>query len=282
MAEVDLHLHTTFSDGNLSPTEMIRLCAQKGLQVISITDHDSTEGLPESIEAVRDFPDLKLIQGIELSTDMPGTEIHLLGYFVDRTDVKFEKQLRWMRSGREERAREMVIKLNDLGIHIDWSRVQELSAGASIGRPHIAEALVEGGYVEYPAQAFDLYLGRDKAAYIGRPTLNPSAAIELLVSNGAVPVLAHPTYVVQSDSGNTLSALRKIVGELKAVGLAGMEVYYKDYTIKQVNCLKEIADDMDLIPCGGTDYHASSNPGEPQPGATGPPLETVAALEACR
>jgi predicted metal-dependent phosphoesterase TrpH len=282
MARVDLHLHTTASDGNLSPTELVRLCARNGLEVIAVTDHDSTESLPEALAAVEEFPRLRLIQGIELSTDAPGAEIHLLGYFVDRSDAAFENRLRWMRSGRDERAREMIKKLRGLGLQIEWERVEEISAGGAIGRPHIAQALVERGYVEYPAEAFDRYLGRNGPAYVDRPTLRPPDALELLLSNGAVPVLAHPSYVVQKDSEGGEDALGEIVAGLKEAGLAGMEVYYKDYTPEQVESLATLARDMDLILCGGTDYHASGNPGEPEPGATGPPLETVAALEAVR
>lgn len=279
---VDLHLHTTFSDGRLSPTELVRLCAGNGLRVIAITDHDSTEGISEALAAAEEAPGLRIVRGIELSTDAPGMEIHMLGYFVDPSDAALQEKLRWLRSGRDERAREMVSRLRALGLEIEWSRVQDISAGAAVGRPHIAQALVEKGYAAYPAEAFDLYLGRDGPAYVGRPSLTPAEAIDLLIGNGAVPVLAHPTYVLQEAAENSGPALRDVVAGLKEAGLAGMEVHYKSYTPEEVASLAELANELELIPCGGTDYHASGNPGEPEPGAVGPPLETVAALEGAR
>ena len=282
MYVVDLHLHTTYSDGRLSPTELVRLCARNGLDVIAITDHDSTEGISEALEAAEETPGLRIVEGIELSTDAPGLEIHMLGYFVDPSDAALQEKLRWLRSGRDERAREMVSRLRALGLDIEWGHVQEISAGAAVGRPHIAQAMVERGYVAYPAEAFDLYLGRDGPAYVGRPSLTPDEAIDLLRRNGAVPVLAHPTYVLPEDAENGGPALREVVAGLKEAGLAGMEVYYKSYTPGQVAALAELANEFELIPCGGTDYHASGNPGEPEPGAAGPPLETVAALESAR
>ena len=222
------------------------------------------------------------MRGIELSTDAPGLEIHLLGYFVDPSDRVLQAKLTWLRSGRDERAREMVLKLQALGLEIEWSRVQELSAGGSVGRPHIAQALVERGYVTYPAEAFDRYLGHDGPAYVERPSLRPEEAIELLRRNGAVPVLAHPSYVLPAEADDDGSALEEVVAGLKEAGLAGIEVHYKDYSPEQVEALAALARDLELIPCGGTDYHASGNPGEPEPGAVGPPPETVAALESAR
>ena len=260
----------------------MRLCARNGLGVIAITDHDSTEGMPEALAAAEEVPGLRIVQGIELSTDASGMEIHMLGYFVDTADTALQAKLEWLRSGRDERAREMVSRLRALGLDIDWSRVQEISAGAAIGRPHIAQALVERGYVTYPAEAFERYLGRDGPAYVGRPSLPPGEAIDLLRGNGAVPVLAHPTYVLQEGAGNGGQALRDVVAGLKEAGLAGIEVHYKSYTPGQVESLAAIANDLELIPCGGTDYHASGNPGEPEPGAAGPPVEVVAALESAR
>ncbi len=279
---VDLHLHTTFSDGRLSPTELVRLCARNGLRVIAITDHDSTEGISEARDAAEGAPGLRIVPGIELSTDAPGLEIHMLGYFVDPAEAALQEKLRWLRSGRDERAREMVNRLRALGLDVEWGRVQEISAGAAVGRPHIAQALVELGHAAYPAEAFDLYLGRDGPAYVGRPSLSPAEAIELLRGNGAVPVLAHPSYVLQEDTEDDRRALRDVVAGLKEAGLAGMEVHYKSYTREQVESLAALAEELALIPCGGSDYHASGNPGEPEPGAVGPPLETVAALEAAR
>ena len=282
MAEVDLHLHTTFSDGRLTPTELVELCAKRGLKVISISDHDSTEALTEAFTAADAFPELTIIPGIELSTDVPGSEIHVLGYFVDREDVRFQATLGTFREGRQARGREMVERLNKLGIDISWQRVTELSDGGAIGRPHIAEAMVEAGYVEYPRDAFDQYLGRGGKAYVERLKLTPVEAVKILTENGALPVMAHPTYAVSESSGNKTEELKATLKDLRAVGLVGMEVYYGDYSAEQVEWLAGIARDLALVPCGGSDYHASGNPGEPEPGTVGPPFETVEALRALK
>ena len=282
MAEVDLHLHTTFSDGTLTPTEVVQLCAANGLKVICISDHDSTEGLPEALEAAQSFPHMELIPGIELSTDVPGSEIHVLGYWVDYHSSEFQRTLLGFRETRQERGREMVEKLNEIGVKISWERVKELSDGGAIGRPHIAQAMVEAGYVKYPRDAFDKYIGRNGLVYVERAKLTPSEAVGILVNNGALPVMAHPTYYDAGSMEGDLSELAKVLGELKAAGLVGMEVYYRDYTPDQVKGLARLADDLGLVPCGGTDYHASGNPGEPEPGTAGPPIETVERLKSLR
>ena len=273
MAQVDLHLHTNYSDGTLSPSELVGLCAQRGLRVIALTDHDSTEGVREAMEAAWAFPALELIPGIELSTDVPGSEIHVLGYFVDREDASFQRALARLREGREDRARGIVEKLSSVGVEVSWERVKELSGGGAIGRPHIAQALVEAGYVEYPREAFDKYLGRNGPAYVGRVKLTPNEAVEMLVANGALPVLAHPTFFTEDAE-----KLKATLVDLKRSGLVGMEVHYGGYTSEQVDELAGVAAELGIVPCGGSDYHASGNPGEPEPGTAGPPMDTVDAL----
>ena len=281
MAEVDLHLHTTFSDGRLTPTQVVNLCAERGLKVVSISDHDSTRGMAEAMEAAAAHPDLEVIPGIELSTDVPGAEIHILGYFIDYQSAELQKILERFREGREERGRKMVENLNEMGINISWDRVKELSGGeGAIGRPHIAQAMVEAGYVEYPKDAFDKYIGRNGLAYVERLKLTPVEAVEILVENGALPVMAHPTYSATKSDRDEVGSLRDNLTTMKAAGLVGVEVYYGDYTDEQVARLATVADEMGLVPCGGSDYHASGNPGEPQPGTVGPPMETVEALRA--
>lgn len=282
MAQVDLHLHTTHSDGTLSPSQLVRLCAERGLKVISISDHDSTEGIPEALETVREYPDVTLIPGVELSTDVPGSEIHILGYFVDPLDEELQATLRGFREGRQERARKMVDTLREQGVVVSWQRVKELSAGGSIGRPHIAQALVEAGYVRYPREAFDKYLGRGGTAYTGRVKLTPADAVRILVDAGALPVMAHPTYSVSKSDRDEVASIRQTLVGLKEAGLVGMEVYYSDYTPEQVRWLAGLADELGLVPCGGSDYHASGNPDEPEPGSVGPPMSTVEALTALR
>ena len=283
MIEADLHLHTTFSDGGLAPTELVEMCASRGLRHVAITDHDSTEGVREALQAAKRFPDLDVIAGVELSTDVPGSEIHLLGYFVDHEDSAFQRTLAAFRGGREDRARRMVERLGDLGVPVSWTRVQELSGGGAIGRPHVAQAMVEAGHVEYMKDAFDRYLGRNGPAYVERARMTPVEAVQMLATNGAVPVMAHPTFSIPGGSEGRIDCkgreeLVRILAELKSAGLAGMEVYYGAYTPDEVDVLRSVADEMHLIPCGGSDYHATGSPGEPIPGDVGPPASTVEAL----
>ena len=273
MHEVDLHLHTTHSDGNLSPTELVDLCARKGLKVIAVSDHDSTEGIDEALAAAKPRG-IEVIPAIELSADVPNNEIHMLGYFVDITDHEFQDTLAKFRDGRKDRAREMVDRLNDLDIHITWEQVQRIADGAAVGRPHIAQAMVERGYVQYNKDAFDRYLGRNGLAYIQRPRLKPEEAVQMLLRNGALPAMAHPLYYERTN----IPALEKIIADLKEAGMVGLEVHYGEFSTDEIEMLKSIAQKFDLVPCGGSDYHASGNPGEIHPGDAGPPMSSVDAL----
>ena len=268
--QIDLHLHTTASDGRLSPTELVRLAAGQGLKQISISDHDTTEGLDEVYRAAQEFPDLRIIPGIELSTDVLGDEVHMLGYFIQYEDEEFQTVLRGFRSGRLERGQAMVDKLDELGLHISWERVKEIAGDGSVGRPHIALALVEQGYFKEPKEAFAEYLGRNGLAYAEREKMTPAEGVRLLASVGGVPVLAHPSY---------LNDMEATIIELKAAGLLGMEVYYAQYSADVIQELAVLAAKYDLIPCGGSDYHGLGNTGEPLPGTMGPPPETVERLE---
>ncbi len=269
-ATIDLHLHTLASDGRLTPTELIQLVIKQGLQTISITDHDSTEGLAEAYEAAKEFPHLRIIPGIEMSADLPGNEVHVLGYFLDYHDVEFQATLSEFRRGRVDRAQIMVEKLDALGMHVDWERVQHFAGDGSVGRPHIALALVEAGFFKEPKEAFEEYLGNDGLAYYDRPKLNPIESVEMINRVGGVPVLAHPTFMNDMEAGIT---------DLKKVGLVGMEVYYAQYDDDTVRHLARLAKEYDLIPCGGSDYHGLGNTGEPLPGTLGPPEETITLLE---
>jgi len=269
-ATIDLHLHTLASDGRLTPTELIELVAKQGLKTISITDHDSTEGLAEAYEAANEFPGMRIIPGIEMSADIPGDEVHILGYFLEYTDADFQTKLTEFRRGRVERAQMMVEKLDSLGVHVEWERVMHFAGDGAVGRPHIALAMVEAGYVDEPKGAFAEYLGRNGLAYAERPKMTPAEGVEMIRQVGGVPVLAHPTFMNDMEAG---------ISSLKQVGLLGMEVYYARYDDDTVRHLARLAKEYDLIPCGGSDYHGLGNEGEPLPGTLGPPEETIKLLE---
>lgn len=270
MAVVDLHLHTTASDGRLSPTELINLVASKGLKTVAVTDHDSTEGLAEAYTAAEAFPDLRLIPGIELSTDVPGNEIHVLAYFIQYSDKGLQQVLSKFRDGRLNRARGMVEKLNQMGVEIEWDRVQAIAGDGAVGRPHVALAMVERGYINEPKDAFDTYIGRNGPAYVEREKMTPIEAIELIKKWGGAAVVAHPAHI---------DDLENVLEELKEVGLAGMEAFYAQYSEERIQDLVDIASKHGLLPCGGSDYHALGNSDEHLPGTMGPPMEVVEELE---
>ncbi len=272
-ALVDLHLHTTASDGRLAPEELIRLLVERGVKVAAITDHDSTEGLRAAILEAQRHPGFELICGIELGAVLPAEDgdVHMLGYFLDIDNSAFQSSLMTFRDGRLERARGMVENLIRIGFQIEWERVIELAQGGAIARPHIAWALVEKGYFQSVQEAFDRYLGDEGMAYVGRTKLTTEKAINMIRSVGGVPVLAHPARYV--------SNLEKHLPMLKREGLAGMEVYYKDYTIEEVSWLQRLSYQYDLIPCGGTDYHAMESSDEMLPGTVGPPMASIKRLK---
>lgn len=266
MPIADLHLHTTASDGRLTPTQLMELVARRGLRAVAVTDHDSTDGLAEALEAASAYPDLRVVPGIELSTDVPGNEIHVLAYYIQYTDPGVQERLARFREGRLDRARKMVEKLGKLGVEIEWDRVQAIAGEGAVGRPHLALAMVEKGYIKEPREAFDAYIGRNGPAYVEREKLTPVQAVELIRDWGGAAVIAHPGWM--SDLDLTLE-------ELKRAGLVGMEVYYAQYSPEQIGELAAVAANHGLLACGGSDYHGLGNKGEPLPGNMGPPLDTV-------
>ena len=261
---VDLHLHTTASDGTLTPTELVNLLAGNGLNLVAITDHDSLEGISEAKLALTNHPEITLIPGVEISADGDETEVHILGYHLDETNRKLQEVLAQFRKGREGRGEKMVQLLNEMGFEITWQRVIELAQGGAIARPHIARALLEKGYITELKDAFDLYIGRGRPAYVNREKLSPEESVELIKKFGGAPVLAHPTYTKDPEA---------LVASLVPRGLVGMEVYYKNYNPETVNALLGIAQRHGLLALGGSDYHASHEGDEVEPGLVGPPVE---------
>ncbi len=192
--KIDLHTHTTASDGALTPTELVQRAAQVGIAVLSITDHDTLAGLDEAQQAAGRYG-IRLVPGVEFGIDVKGAEVHMLGYLFDPQYPPLLDRLAELREGRIHRGRRMVELLAKLGIHIRWERVEQIAAGASVGRPHVGQALVEAGYARTIDEAFDKYLARGRPAYVERTQLTIEQCIELVHEAGGVAVLAHPTWV---------------------------------------------------------------------------------------
>lgn len=244
--KVDLHLHTLVSDGRLTPTELVRKAHANGVRRLAITDHDATDGVAEAL-AEGERLGVQVIAGIELSADVPGSEVHVLGHFLEYQRPAFQEMLARFRDGRVDRARGMVEKLVVLGAPVSWERVRELAGEGSVGRPHIAQALLEASHVASIREAFDRYLGRQGPAYVERFKLTPAEAIRLIHSADGVAAVAHPR-----ETPGTLD----LIPELAAAGLDGIEVYYsRDYGPGSIDQLLALARHYDLAPTGGSDYH---------------------------
>ncbi len=269
MSKIDLHIHSTASDGKLSPADIVYKAVERGLTVIALADHDTVDGIAPALATAKAFPQLKVIPCVEISTDVPEGEIHVLGYFIDYTDHKLKASLERMRHSRRERAYGMVTKLGKLGIHIEWQRVQEIAGAGSIGRPHIAQAMLEKGYITSVKEAFTKYISRHGPAYVEREKMTPQEAVELILRANGLPVLAHPL---------TINDPETMVIELKAVGLVGIEAYYNGYTAEEIYRLVSLADRYNLITTGGSDYHGLDASTETMIGDADVPIESAEQL----
>ncbi len=241
---IDLHTHSTASDGLYTPAELVKQAREAGLSLIALTDHDTTNGLEEA-QAAGQAHHLEIIPGIEINTDHAGTEVHMLGYFLDYQQPAFQQTLQTLRDRRVARAQRMVTRLQELGLQITWERVRELAAG-TVGRPHLAAALVEQGYAASVADAFNRYLSRGRPGYVPRYKLTPLDAVQLIQSVHGLPVLAHPAELPDLDS---------LLTSLTQAGLAGLEVYYGEYPPEIVERLHALAEKYQLLSTGGSDYH---------------------------
>ena len=242
----DLHLHTTGSDGRLTPTELVKLARTRGLKIIAVTDHDSVGGIDEAIKEALNEPPITIIPGVEINTDLASGELHVLGYFINYVDPELVASLGKIRESRVGRAEKMVDKLHGLGVQVEWQRILDLARGDSICRPHIAQAMLEKGYVSSEREAFDKYIGRNGPAYVEREKVKPVDAVEIIRKAGGLPVLAHPA---------DIQGLDNMIKELIEAGLVGLEVYYGQYDKATVDRLIRIAQNYKLIMTGGTDYH---------------------------
>jgi predicted metal-dependent phosphoesterase TrpH len=272
MSLADLHCHSTFSDGRLTPTELVDLAYRNGVRIFALTDHDIVDGLPEAFETAARYDDFTLIPGIEMSTDVPGNEVHILGHFIDWHDDAFLGRLRRLQKSRVGRARLMVERLVELGKPVAWERVQSFAGDGAVGRPHIALALVEAGHVSSVNEAFNLYLSRTGPAYVQRDRLTPEEVIGLLLGVGGIATLAHPRELLAA--GN----LESLLEQLKGAGLTGMEVYYQDYLPDEIETFRGMAERHGFIPLGGSDYHGLGGPQQREPGNIPLPMEPVEQL----
>jgi predicted metal-dependent phosphoesterase TrpH len=268
-SKVDLHIHTTASDGRLTPEEVVQRSAELGLIYIAITDHDTVSGIERAMRACAAFPALTVIPGLEINTDTQTGEVHILGYCIDYNNKELKSSLSRLRRSRETRARKIVANLSELGIDISWDRVMELAGGGSVGRPHIAQAMFEGGYIPSLQEAFIKYIGRHGPAYAERERLSPREAVKLVIMAGGLPALSHPEDIEELDV---------VLAELKDEGLIGSETYYNGYHRKTIDRLAKMAEKYGLIPTGGSDFHGLGSSHETPLGGVDVPIECAERL----
>ncbi|NLV74228.1 MAG: PHP domain-containing protein [Chloroflexi bacterium] len=238
----DLHIHTTCSDGLLTPEQVVSQAIAQHLDVIAITDHDALDGVIPAQNAARGSQ-LRVLSGIELSAQTLGSEVHILGYFINPLDEGLQGALAGLQQARLTRAQEMLERLKALGLPLNWQALLEETPGQALGRPHIAAAMQRAGYVDSIQQAFSVYLGRGGAAYVPRAKVSPEDAIQLIERAGGLAVLAHPWYD------------QHLVPSLREAGLRGLEAYYSGYTGDMSAALMLLARQQGLLVTCGSDFH---------------------------
>lgn len=258
MRTIDLHLHSTFSDGSLTPTELIALAAQKDLAAVALTDHDTVAGVPEFLAAAAKYPDLEAIAGVELSCSFSGREIHIIGLYVDCADAALQTFLENARKERIERNETIRRKLITLNYPFTWDELK-LNADdcASVGRPHIARIIAAKYNFSDLQSVFDKLLNRSCPAYVPRHLPPPNAAIAAIKNAGGLAVWAHPIY----RERNERAWARRLMRKLGPAGLDAVEVYYSMFGAAETQMLTELAELYGLAGSGGSDFHGDNSPG---------------------
>lgn len=241
---IDLHVHTYCSDGLRSPSDMVRWARKVGLSAVGICDHDTIAGLKEGQSTGR-LNGIEVVPGMELSSQYKGRDLHILGYYFDPENADLNDYLQRFRTERYRRAAKMIVNLNQDGIHIDMDDIEKKAEGSSIGRPHIAEALMERGYVETFQEAFHRYIGYGAASYVEKYKLPPDQAIQLIAQSRGISILAHPGPVVSDD----------ILVDLIKMGIDGMEVIHPNLNQRRTRYLMGLAKEHGLLVSGGSDCH---------------------------
>jgi len=255
MSLIDLHTHSTASDGSFPPKEVVRLAKEGGLKAIALTDHDTIDGIPEAMAAGARWG-VEIIPGVEISAHFPGGTMHVLGYFIDYTNGLLDERLAVLKQARADRNPQIVAKLNALGIPLTMEQVVRVSGGGQVGRPHIARALLEAGYVSTTQEAFDKYLRNGAPAYVEKFRFPPRDALAMIREAQGVPVLSHP-FTLELGSAY---ALKNTLLELKDLGLAGIEVFYSDHSREQEALYLKLATELGLLVTGGSDFHGQNKP----------------------
>ncbi len=252
---VDLHTHTTASDGTLAPAELVELAARRGVTALALTDHDTVAGLPEALARGRERG-VEVVPGVEVGVqwDEDGA-MHLLGYFVRHEDQALLRRLGELCGWRRDRAQEIVQRLNEAGVQVSFEQVEAVGPGCALGRPHVAQALLKAGAVRSVGEAFQRYLRRGRPGYVARAMPSPDDGIALLHAAGGVAVLAHPSTLRLGRQG-----LKSCLEQLQGWGLDGIEVYSSGHGAAQRETYLVLAGERGLLVTGGSDFHGATKP----------------------
>jgi len=240
----DLHVHTSASDGDFGPEEVVKQAKELGLAAVGIADHDTVGGIDKALEAGKKYG-VEVIPGVELSSEFEQSEVHILGYFIDWHDREFNNELHKFQEARKVRAEKILKKLHKLGINISHEEVAAAAGNGAIGRPHIAEVLAQRGYVRTKDAAFAKYLAYGRPAYVPKYRLPPEEAIDIIHRVGGVAILAHPVFAQANH----------LLPELVEWGLDGIEVYHSKHDSAATAYYAKIAEELHLLVTGGTDCH---------------------------
>lgn len=255
MNRIDLHTHSNKSDGSLTPAELVRLAASKGLTAIALTDHDTTDGIDEAVAAAAE-ENIELIPGIEFSTEYEGKDIHIVGLYIDHNSEYFKRRLVNFVNGRRIRNREMCRRLTEHGMPVTYEELMEEYPDCVITRSHFAGYLFRHGYVKSRKEAFDRYIGDRAPCFVPRKKITPMRAVEIILRVGGFPILAHPVLY-----GMSMARLDQLTARLKQMGLQGIEAIYSTYTASDERDIRRLADKYDLCISGGSDFHGKAKPG---------------------
>lgn len=250
---IDLHTHSTASDGSMSPRELVMHAKLKGLSSIAVTDHDTIAGIADALDEGKRI-NMEVIPGVEIGVDHK-PEMHILGYFTEENYKNISDILITLRKNREERNPKIIKKLNELGFEISMEEVEREAGGKVIGRPHIARVLIRKGYLRSIEEAFEKYLGNGRPAYFEKDKLSPGEGIKLIIKAGGIPVLAHPVLMKLDNE-----QLEILISNLKEAGLKGIEANYVENSDKDTEYLLALAGKYNLLVTGGSDFHGSFKP----------------------
>lgn len=254
---IDLHVHSTCSDGTLSPTELVDYAIEKGLSAFALTDHDCVEGLDTILSYAKSLPNApEIIPGIELSTDENGQEVHMVGLFIDHHSPEFNQYLQEFIASRTTRNKKMCLLLQEHGMNITYEELEAEFPGAVLTRAHYAKLLLKHGYVKSIKEAFERFLGDHCPCYVSREKITPVMAIDLIKKAGGLAILAHPILYHMSDA-----RLDALVQKLKEAGLTGIEAIYSTYSPAEERQIRKLATKYNLLLSGGSDFHGENKPG---------------------